>query len=80
MLFGERAPKEERFKYDSGGALFYPAAQADIVSLRLESNQSIESIVNQAQSIVIQAETTDANLCDLRKTPLGRQQRKPRQQ
>ena len=35
MLFGERAPKEERFKYDSGGALFYPAAQADILSLRL---------------------------------------------
>jgi hypothetical protein len=35
MLFEERALKEERFNYESDGALFYPAAQADILSLRL---------------------------------------------
>jgi large subunit ribosomal protein L28 len=50
MLFEERAPKEERFNYQSDGALFYPAAQADIVSLRLESNQSNRSSTKLNQS------------------------------
>jgi large subunit ribosomal protein L28 len=50
MLFEERAPKEERCNCESDGALFYPAAQADIVSPRLESNQSNRSSTKLNQS------------------------------